>query len=553
MLLTTDDTYDPDRLTYDRELLRRFYLKHGFADFRVTSAVAELTPDGQGFFITVTLNEGERYKIGSADVKVALKGVNPDDLRPLVKCEPGDWYNGEEVEAATQKLTDAVGSKGYAFVDVRPQVKRNPDTRTVDVVYEVGEGPRVYVDRIDITGNVRTLDKVIRREFTLVEGDAFNTAKLRRSQQRIKDLNFFEKVDVSNVPSENAPDRTVIKVDVTEKSTGELSFGVGWSTVAGPLIETSLRERNLLGRGQDLGAKVSLGTMQNNFDLSFTEPYFLDRRLTAGADAFAIERHIQATAGYDSNTVGFDLRTGYHISEDLTQGWKYVLREDEIKNVNSGASMYIQEQSGLATTSLLEHSLMYDRRDSKVDPTEGYFLRMVNDIAGLGGSQDFVRNSFDVGNYYSVADQTVLSLTGTVGVIEGFAGKTVRITDRYYLGGDTMRGFQTYGVSPRDAGTGDPLGGSWEYRGTAQLQFPLGLPQEFGVGGRLFTDVGAVGDTPDSQSTAVDQSAMPRVTVGTGLSWKSPMGPVAVDIGMPLVKQSYDKTQIFHFSFGTKF
>ena len=553
--LSSDDTYDPDRVTYDRELLRRFYLKHGFADFKVTSAVAELTPDRTGFFITYTLEEGERYRFGTTDIKIALKDVKPEDLRPVVIGEQGAWYNGDDVENTVQHLTDALGSRGYAFVDVRPQIKRNADTKTVDILYEIKEGPRVYVERVDITGNVRTLDKVVRREFALVEGDAFNTAKLRRSQQRIKDLNFFEKVDVTNVPSETAPDRTVIKVNVQEKSTGELSFGLGWSSASGPMVEVSLRERNLLGRGQDMVASAAVGTQMTNFNVSFTEPYFLDRRLVAGADAFVVERKFQSEAGYDSSTVGTALRAGYQITETLSQSWKYTLKQDTVKNVASGASIYIVQQEGSSVLSSIQQTLFYDRRDSRVEPTEGYYLRMNNEYAGVGGDEFFLRHNFGVGEYFGLGEQTVLSLSANGGVVGGLNNKTIRITERYFLGGDNLRGFANMGVSPRDINTDSALGGLWEYYGSAQVKFPLGLPEEFGVAGRVFTDFGSVGNTDMHNIVAgtVQESPAPRISMGTGLSWKSPMGPIAIDLAVPLLKESFDKTQFFHFNFGTRF
>jgi outer membrane protein insertion porin family len=552
--LTSDDTYDPDRLAYDRELLRRYYLKHGFADFKVTSAVAELTPDREGFFITITLDEGERYQVGVSDIKSTLKDVKLDELRKVVTAEPGDWYNGDEVENVVQKLTDKLGTQGFAFVDVRPEVKRNREELTVDVVYNIQEGPRVFVDRIDIGGNVRTLDKVIRREFTLVEGDAFNSAKLRRSKERVNELNFFQKVDVVNVPSDVAPDRTVIKVDVVEKSTGELSFGVGWSSMGGPLAEASIRERNLLGRGQELGLTGGLGTQQTNLQLSFTEPYFLDRRLTAGFDIFDIDHKLQETAGYNSNSLGLSLRTGYLLTENVSQSWRYMLKRDEVKDVASGASVFIKEQEGVSVLSSIQHAIFYDRRDSRIDPTEGYLLRMSNEFTGLGGDQMFLRNSAGAVNFYPLAEQVIFSLSGNVGVITSLNNRAVRVTERYFLGGNTLRGFANFGVSPRDHATGSPLGGLWQYFGSGVISFPLGLPSEFGVGGRIFTDYGAVGPTDKTASvTNIDQASGPRITAGMGVTWKSPMGPVAMDIAYPLKKEPVDKTQIFHFSFGTRF
>lgn len=550
---SSDDTYDPDRVTYDRELLRRYYLKHGYADFRVVSAVAELTPDRQGFFITFTVDEGERYKFGTAEINANLKDLKASDLQPLITSQPGEWYNADQVEDIVQKLTDALGTKGYAFVDVKPQVNRDRDNKVINITYDIQEGPRVYVERIDITGNVRTLDRVIRREFKLVEGDAFNTAKLRRSRQRVKDLNFFEKAEVTNVPSETAPDRTIIKVDVQEKSTGELSFGVGWSTSSGPLIEVSMRERNLLGRGQDVRATASVGTKQNQAVFSFTEPYFLDRQLAAGFDVFATTRKLQRESSYDSNSLGTSLRAGYQIHENLRQDLKYTLKRDQIENVSSNASVYIREQMGTSTLSSIQQTLLWDYRDSKIEPTEGYFFRVNNELAGLGGTQRFLRNNIGAGQFFQLDEKVVLGLTGNAGIITGFGDDKIRITERYFLGGDTLRGFANAGVSPRDKDSGDALGGLWQYAGSAQVKFPLGLPEELGFGGQVFSDFGSIGSTEDYANGSINQSSSVRVSVGAGVTWKSPMGPVAVDVGIPLKRESFDKRELLRFNFGTRF
>jgi len=549
--LTSDDTYDPDRVTYDRELLRRFYLKRGFADFRVTSAIAELTPNREGFFITYTIEEGERYKFGKSTIKAGLKDLKVEELQPLVVSQEGDWYNADEVENIVQKLTDAVGTKGYAFVDIRPQVNRNRDTKIIDVTYDIQEGPRVFVERIDITGNVRTLDKVIRREFRLVEGDAFNTAKLRRSRQRLKDLNFFEKAEVTNVPSDTAPDRTVIKVDVQEKSTGELTFGVGWSTQSGPMIQASLRERNLLGRGQDLRLSAGVGTKSTSIDLSFTEPYFLDRDIGAGFDLFANNTKLTTESNYQASSIGGDVRIAYQLSEPLSQNWSYVLKQDTVKGITT-TSPYILEQLGSRMTSMVGTGLTYDKRDSKADPTEGYILRGLVEGAGLGGDVHFLRGTINAGQYYTLADQVILGLTARGGYIYGL-NERVRITDRYMVGGDTLRGFATGGISPRDKNTGDAIGGVWMATASSQVKFPIGLPEEFGVLGEAFTDMGAIGPTDVTNPSDINQSSTPRASVGIGASWKSPMGPVSLDLGFPVLKQGFDKTELVKFNFGTKF
>nr|WP_142847130.1 outer membrane protein assembly factor BamA [Telmatospirillum sp. J64-1] len=551
---STDDTYDPDRLTFDRELLRRFYLRHGYVDFRVVSAVAELTPDREAFFITFTIEEGERYRVGDVQVDAQLRDLDSATLEPLVLTQTGDWYNADRVENTIQALTDAAASRGYAFAEVRPRLERQQDERVINLVYEILEGPRVYVDRIDIQGNVRTLDRVIRREMQLVEGDAFNAAKLRRSRQRIQDLGFFERVEVTETPSDTAPDRANVVIDVQERSTGELSFGVGWSTSAGPLAEVSVRERNLLGRGQDLRASFSVGERRNQLSLGFTEPYFMDMPVAAGFDLYHINRKLQRESSYDSRTTGGSLRLGYQLDEYLRQDWSYTLRQTTIENVDADASRYIQDQEGTSVLSSVGHSITYDRRDSRLDPTEGYMLRLSTEFAGLGGTETFLRNNLAAAHYWPLADQVVLQVGGTAGYIFGINGKDVRISERYFVGGDDVRGFESAGISPRDPATGDALGGVWSYTGTVQVDFPLGLPQELGFTGRVFTDFGAIGPTEKtSAGGSVEEASSVRLSIGTGVRWRSPMGPINVDFGFPLLKEDFDKTETFRLNFGTRF
>ena len=551
--LTQDDSYDPDRVTFDRELLRRHYLKNGYADFQVKSAIAELSADRAHFYITFTVDEGERYRVGKVTVRSALPDLKVDALLPLLTIKDGSWYNADEVENTTQALTDAVGNKGYAFIDVKPQLVRNRDTKTLDIVFDIQEGPRVFVERVDIQGNSRTLDKVIRREFRLAEGDAFNTAKLRRSKERIKDLDFFEKVEVNNVPSETAPDRTVIKVDVQEKSTGELSFGVGWSSSVGALIEIGARERNLLGRGQDIRINGSLAQKRNTVDLGFTEPYFLNRRLAAGFDIFAMNNKLQQQSSYDSTTNGGDLRAGYWYNEHLRHDWKYTASQTTIKNVQDTASTYIRQQAGTSTLSSFGHLVTWDHRDSRVDPTDGFYVKLGNEFAGLGGTEQFHRSNVGVGQYYRLADQWILLTSASAGIIQGWGGKDVRINSRYFLGGDTLRGFKDGGVSPRDKASNDALGALWQYTGTVELSVPLGLPKELGLQGKLFSDVGAPGQTAGNvDKTTIWQSTAPRVSVGGGIIWKSPMGPINIDLAVPLKKDQHDETQVFRLNFGTR-
>jgi outer membrane protein insertion porin family len=555
--LSTDDTYDPDRLTYDRELLRKFYLSQGYADFRVVSAIAELTPAKDGFFVTFTLEEGERYRFGKIDLESKIKELNASEIRPLVTAKEGDWYNADEVEKTITALTDALGNRGYAFVDVQPRVNRNRETHTIDVTFEVQEGPRVFVERIDIIGNQRTLDYVVRREVRLVEGDAFNTSKVRRSQQRIRNLGFFKKVEVTNAQG-SAPDRTVVTVEVEEQSTGELSLGGGFSTTDGPIGDVSVRERNLLGKGQDLRVGLTLSARSQQVDLSFTEPYFLDRNIAAGFDLFQIDQKNQLNATYDQFSLGAALRAGYQISELLRQTLRYTIRTDDIKNVQSNASLFIAQQAGSRLSSVVGQVLLYDKRDNKNDPTDGYFVSYGTDGAGLGGDVRYVRNKLSGGWFYSPYPDWVVSATGEFGDIRGL-GQGVRIQDRFFVGGDNLRGFATAGIGPRDAGTGDALGGNDYYVGSLGVGFPLGLPQEFGLSGRVFTDVGSLFNIDLDRSNSalanvvVEQSSAPRMSAGTGVSWKSPLGPIRLDIAYPILRRSFDKKEFFRIGFGTRF
>ena len=549
-ILSSDDNYDPDRISFDRELLRKHYLNNGYADFRVVSAVAELVPERTGFFITFTLEEGERYKFGKVDIKAELKNLDPELLRSDVQFAEGDWYSGEKIDEAIQRMTVRLGNLGYAFVDIQPVIDRRREDRVVNLTLDIKEGPKVYVERIDIGGNVRTLDKVLRREFRLVEGDAFNAAKLQRSRQRIQGLAFFKKAEVSNIAG-SAPDKTVIKVEVEEKSTGELSFGAGFSSSESVLGQVELKERNLLGRGQEVRIAAIVSGRRQEIDFSFTEPYFLDRDVSAGFDVFHITRNNQRDSSYDDRRTGLGLRFGYQLSEALRQTVRYSISDVEILNVKSNASRFIRESAGQRSTSVVGQELFYDKRDSRVEPTEGYFLRFGSDLAGLGGDSRFIRPSVCSSWYYSVAAGYVLSLSGQAGMVQGL-GDDIAIQDRYFIGGPTLRGFRTGGLGPRDITTGDALGGNRYYTATAEMSFPLGLPKDIPVIGRAFVEGGSLWGIDETGPEIRDVSSL-RASAGFGLSINSPIGPIRIDLSRAFLKEQFDKTEVFRFSFGTRF
>ncbi|MFP4313526.1 MAG: outer membrane protein assembly factor BamA, partial [Alphaproteobacteria bacterium] len=387
--ITADDRYDPDRLAYDQELLRRFYLSQGYADFELISAVAELSNDQDHFFITFTLNEGQRYRVGEVQIDSRLRDFDPAVLYEQITISEGEWYNADEVQNSVDAITDKLGDLQYAFVNVRPETSRNREEAEVDITFTISESPRVFVERINVNGNIRTLDKVVRREMLLVEGDPFNRSKMSRSEQNIRNLDFFETVDVQTTPG-SAPDRTVVDVDVSEKSTGELSVGAGFSTADGPLADLRIRERNLLGRGQDLLLATVIAGERTEFDLSFTEPYFLNRDVSAGFDLFHVTRDLQDESSFDQRRTGGALRVGYPWSEKWRQVIRLRAEKNEITDVQTTASRFILEQEGERDTLALSQALTYDGRNSTINPTEGLLYWLNAEVTGFGGDSQYV-------------------------------------------------------------------------------------------------------------------------------------------------------------------
>lgn len=546
----TDDNYDPDRLTYDRELLRKYYLTNGYADFRVLSAVADLTPERDAFFVTFTLDEGPLYSFGKIDIDSRVKDLVADNLRDKLLSIEGETYNAERVEKTINALTDEAGNLGYAFIDIRPVLKRDVENRTIAITYQINEAPRVYVERINITGNVRTLDEVIRREFRLSEGDAFNTAKKERSKNRLQALDFFEKVDVTQAQG-SAPDRTVINVDVAEKSTGELQVGAGFSSSDGAIGQVSVRERNLLGRGQDVRLSASISQKSLQFDFGFTEPYFMGRNVAAGVDLFNITRDFQDEAGYDLSRTGGALRAGFNLTEYTRMTTRYTLRSDNVSNVAGFASAPVTAAAGKRLTSMVGYVLSYDRRNRPTRPTDGYYAYIAQDFAGLGGSVRYVRNTVGANYYYPITESVVASLSGEGGWMFGI-GQDINLNDRFDLGGAKLRGFEDSGVGPRAVDTKDSLGGQQYGVGTVEVSFPVGLPEEYGIRASVFSDFGTLTKVDGNQDSVLDDPTL-RLSAGVGFSWDSPFGPIRVDFADALLKEKYDKTQIFRFSFGTTF
>lgn len=553
--LSTADLYDPDRLAFDRELLRRFYLRRGFADVQITGATAELLPDRSGFVVTYTIEEGTRYRLGPIRIDSRVRGLEGETLRRFLTVSEGDWYDGQAVERSAEAIGDAANLAGFPFVQVTPRVARDQAAGRIDLVFEITDGPRAFVERIEITGNSRTQDRVIRREMRLAEGDAFIAAQVRRSQQRIRDLGYFSQAEIT-ASQGSAPDRVNLNVQVTERATGELSLGGGYATDAGFLADFGIRERNFLGTGVDARLAATIAQRRSQVDFSVTDPAFLDRNLAAGLDVFFVTRDLRDIARYQERRQGFAIRMGYEFNERLRQTWAYTLVRRNVFDIQPGASLLIQEQAGVTTLSQIGQTLTYDARDSRLEPRDGYVLRFGTDLAGLGGDVAYLRTRLE-GAYYIpleaiFGDQDyVLAFLGTVGYLQPIGNRRDRIIDRFFLGGENLRGFRIGGAGPRDILTRDSLGGRFLWTATTEFRFPLPLPQDVGLLGRAFVDVGALSRVPGGP-TVVDDGR-PRVGVGFGFSWRSPIGLINLDFAQAVVRESYDETQVFRFGFGTRF
>lgn len=575
--LSSADVYDPDRLDADRERLRRFYLNEGYADFRVVSAVAELDREQNVFFITFTVDEGPRYAFGNVEIDSTLRELDPEDLYSALETRPGDTYDASAVDRSIEALTLEVSRFGYAFVQVRPRGDRNAADNTIDITYFVDEGVRTYVERINVIGNTRTRDYVIRREFDFAEGDAFNRVLVERAQRNLEQLGYFESVRITTSEG-SAPDRVTLNVTVAERSTGDFSFGAGYSTTSGLTAEISLTERNFLGRGQYVRIAVGGGLEENRtFDFSFTEPFFLGRRLAAGFDLYRRESGNTDDSAYTTIANGGALRVVAPITNDLNFGVAYSFDRStyDLASGTSGVSNAIFQlvnapfvnptaidYSNDRITSALTWTLTYDTVDSRVTPRDGYFARLQQRVAGLGGDASFVQTTFDARAYHTIS--TDLDLIGSIRVQAGnvwsWDDSNLLIVDGFFKGGDLVRGFDSFGPRDTTAGvTNSALGGT-SYAGiSGELNFAIpAVTQAIGIRGAVFADAGTLFGTVGSLDSLGlganlrDDNTI-RASVGGSLIWQSPFGPLRADYAYVLNGESYDEEQAFRFSAGARF
>ncbi|WP_315928063.1 outer membrane protein assembly factor BamA [Mesorhizobium sp. SP-1A] len=568
-----DDVYDEDKLRADEEQLRRFYYNHGYADFQVVSAVGELDNATNQYTITITVNEGDRYKFGDINVDSSIPEIDSKALMSVVETQKGDTYNAKDVEDSIIALTERVAGQGYAFAQVTPRGDRNFENHTINVTYTIDQGAKAYVERIEIRGNTRTRDYVIRREFDVSEGDAFNQVLIQRAKKRLEALDYFEKVDISTAPG-SEPDQVVLVVDVVEKSTGEFSIGAGYSTggeTPGPTISGSITERNFLGRGQFIRLSAGGGKRSRDFGLSFTEPYFLGQRIAAGFDIYRSSR--QYKNGYDSVVTGGTVRFGLPITQNVTTQLAYNLSQEKYEfddsclDVNGNydpAKCSISAPVRNAITanpdwikSSVSGNVIYNTIDDVKNPHYGIYANAGVEVAGLGGDAKWVKYTARASVYNTLWEEgdVVGVLSGGAGYMQSYGSNGLRLFDMFQSNDRMIRGFDYNGIGPAaPAGNGqfDHLGGTTYFNASAEAQFPLPLvPESIGLRGAVFADAATLygNSIPDAVNTGMNW----RASVGVGLMWASPFGPLRIDYAKPVKKEATDDVQEFNFGISTRF
>jgi outer membrane protein insertion porin family len=556
----SNDNYDPDRIEYDRQQLRKYYSDRGYYDFRVVSSIAELATNQRAFAVTYTIDEGEKYKVGRVRVTTDLKRLNGNILRQLLPIKEGQVYQADKIEQAVDALTFAAGAAGFAFVDIRPHQTPNRANHTVDLTFDVREGPRVYIERIDIVGNTVTADKVIRREMRLAEGDAYNRVLVDRSKIGIKRLDFFKTVDITNTQG-SAPDKTVLQVKVLEQPTGQLSLGAGYSSLERLMLDFGVSQQNFRGQGQDVRFRAQIGQLSKNIDLAFTEPRFLDRDLRAGFDLFSTSYDYTNYAGFAEASNGASIHLTFPLNVNALFSPRLAFHQDQVSADESSCqngliSIVICDQRGQFFTVAPGYSLTLDHRNDPQHATRGFTLTVSQDFAGVGGTVRYLKTTALGAWYYGFTPAWVLKLQGDIGYIGGWGGDSIRINDRFFKGGDSFPGFQIAGIGPRDTEYNEALGGNVYGIGEAQLSIPNHLPEQYGIRTAYFIDVGTLGVLDKSvlrQSTYIQDNLALRASTGISVFWTSPLGPIRLDFAQVLKKESYDRTEAFRFSTQTQF
>lgn len=562
--LLDNDLYDPDRLEQDRDQLRRFYLTRGYIDMRVVSAAAQYDPDKKSIVVTFQIEEGERYRIGTVEIRSNVGTVDPTALRGHLRTHDGDVYNADAVEKTIDALSLNLAKAGNPFVNVRPRADRTPDRHTVNLIYNIDQAPRLYVERIEIRGNDKTQDRVIRRELEIAEGDAYNRALIERSERRLKNLGYFKSIKITREPG-STPERVVVNVAVDEQSTGEFSIGGGYSTADGLIAQVSISDRNFLGRGEFIKAAVSVGQYSNGFDVGFTEPHFLGSRASFGVGVFDRQTRSNNYQTYDTLTYGGKLTLDAPLTDEISSQLRYSIYNQRVTlDPTKGVTSLPIQQAALAGplwVSSIGNTMTYSTLDNPRNPRNGIRAIINEDFAGVGGDVNFVRTTADLQYYRELTNDVVGMVRAQGGYITPWGGQELPLLNRFFGGPQWVRGFAVNGFGPRDLTAGtthDNIGGNIYWATTAELQAPIPyMPPEVALKVAVFADAGSlwnIGSSKSlgslSQSLQVGNSQTIRSSFGAGLVWDSMFGPIRLDYAYPTSKASHDVTQRLRFGAG---
>lgn len=558
--MSSSDIYDSDRIEFDREKLRRFYGTKGYADFTTISATAQISPTKDRFFITFLLEEGIKYNIGDIEINNQIEKFDESLLQEAIMIKSGKIYNYDLIEKTVDKMLEIMSENSYAFADIDPIIKRDRENKIIDIEFLIRQSPRIYIDKIEIRGNTRTQDEVIRRELRVTDGDPYNLTKINRSKQRIENLGFFEIVDFKT-KRVGQSDKVILEINVKEKKTGELNFGVGYSTVNRATANIGLKERNFLGTGRQLGVNLQRSQFNLSGNIDYSKPHFMNRPLTVGINLFAFQSDSRDTLVYNQDSKGFSLRAVYSITEYLIHQLSYSFRDESISDINENASLIIQSLEGSFLSSSISSNLSYDKRDNRIDPKKGYYISFGQEYTGIGGDIKTLKHTGSAGFYQPLyKEEVILKLLARGGHVDGL-GQDVRNNLGFFLGGNNFRGFEFAGLGPRtvnDNGSavgGNAVGGNLYYVASAELRFPLGLPKELGIYGILFSENGTVKsvDSATSQFAEIADTGTLRSSYGLSIAWTSPLGPIRFDFSRIAKSEEFDRTQTFQFNFGTSF
>ena len=547
--LSATDKYDEGRLDYDVRLLRQFYLARGYADIKIDRVRGGLLPDRSGFAITFIITEGVRYQVENIALSSGIEGVDIEALKQQIDFGDERWYDVRLLEQGLLDISKSLGSLGYAFVNVVPEIETDATTGQLNISITIDKARRNFVERIEFVENTRTMDSVIRREFEIVEGDAYNQLQLDRSVRNVRNLGFFSDVKVKTIQGSSA-DQSITRVLVKEQSTGSFSVGVGYSSLDKTNLSFGINEKNFLGTGRRASASVAFSDKNSNFNVGITEPYFMERDLTGRFDVFNSETKSDSTI---TEKVGTSFGVGFSAANDIYHRVTYEINQAKSSTSSTTATSITGEDNKTLLSSSVNYVLTKDTRDNRFDPTEGYNLELNETVAGLGGDVKYLRTKISGGIYQPfLFKAVVLGLSGQAGYVTALGGKQVTQSQRFFLGGRSVRGFESNGIGPRDTGSSDTVGGNQMFSGSVDIVSSLGLDKDSGIRWTMFSDVGSLWGTDYPSGVTAPEASDMRASIGLGIYWDTAIGPLTFSWAKPLSKMTHDRTKSFQFNIGTR-